>query len=66
MLKKRKDSSVIPLMFVSPQDVADDFELQGWADDVANNGLNWQRNNDKRMPDKITSVEQLVSLLFIK
>ena len=65
-LKKGKSDVVIAEPFISTQDVINDFELQDWADDVANNGLHWQKNNDKRMPDKITSVEQLVGLFKIQ
>lgn len=52
-------------MLVSWQDVANDFELQGWAQDVAKEGLGWQDNDTKGMPEQLKSIEQLVSYKHI-
>jgi len=43
------------------QDVSGDYELQAWAHDLAHECLGWQDGDTKGMPDKISSVNQLVS-----
>jgi len=43
------------------QDVTGDYELQAWAYDLAHECLGWQDGDTKGMPDKISSINELVS-----
>ncbi|CAK8695669.1 unnamed protein product [Clavelina lepadiformis] len=61
-IMKNYVSKVIRHYYKSDVDVRNDYELQDYVKDVANNGLGWQDGNTHGMPDKITTIEQLVDL----
>jgi len=43
------------------QDVEGDYELQDWVRDVAEEGFGWQDGNKRGVPERLDSVEKLVS-----
>nr|XP_018669787.2 arachidonate 5-lipoxygenase isoform X1 [Ciona intestinalis] len=53
-------SDVIRYYYWSDKDIVNDYELQGWAHDVAVEGFGWQDGNTRGAPENIVSVEQLV------
>ncbi|CAK8695673.1 unnamed protein product [Clavelina lepadiformis] len=61
-IMERHISKMIRYFYKSDEDVCNDYELQDYANDVAHNGLGWQDGNTHGMPDKITTIEQLVDL----
>uniref|UniRef100_H2Y9R8 Lipoxygenase domain-containing protein n=1 Tax=Ciona savignyi TaxID=51511 RepID=H2Y9R8_CIOSA len=54
-------SDLLKSYYTSDEDVKDDYELQGWAQDVAHEGLGWD-GNTRGFPDSITTIEQLVEI----
>nr|XP_002122603.3 allene oxide synthase-lipoxygenase protein-like [Ciona intestinalis] len=54
--------SVVRFYYTSDEDVKEDFELQGWAKDVAEHGLGWQDGNTRGFPTSITNIEQLIEI----
>ena len=48
------------------QDIQKDYELQGWAHEVAIEGFAWQCNDKKGVPDKICTIDQLVIIFASK
>ncbi|CAK8695675.1 unnamed protein product [Clavelina lepadiformis] len=59
---KRYVSKMIRHFYKSDQDVCNDYELQDYANDLATNGLGWQDGNTRGIPNKITTIEQLVDI----
>lgn len=57
--------SMLRLYYNFDKDVADDKDIQAFAEDVATNGLGWQDGNTKGMQKEITSLDQLIELCTI-
>jgi len=47
------------------QDVTGDTELQDWAYELAHECFGWQDGNTRGMPEKISTVDQLVQSLLL-
>uniref|UniRef100_H2Y5X3 Lipoxygenase domain-containing protein n=1 Tax=Ciona savignyi TaxID=51511 RepID=H2Y5X3_CIOSA len=48
--------------YSSDEEVEGDYELQGWARDVAREGLGWQDGDSRGFPETITTIPQLMEI----
>lgn len=53
---------VIEEFYECDEDVANDFELQAWTDDIGKEGFGWQDGNRRGMPESIKTVDELVRI----
>ena len=47
-------------MFILPQDVLDDVEIQNFAHEMAHEAFGWEDGNFRGMPEKIETKQKLV------
>lgn len=63
MQNTKKLLKIINLLSTLPQDVTNDFELQGWIKDIGEEGFGWMGDNTRGCPTSFEEVKQLVNCL---
>jgi len=58
-------SEIVNLFYESDKDVVEDSELQQFADESANLGFGWQDGNNRGIPSKFESRDELINLLTV-